>query len=192
MDFNQLQQAWDQQDTGASFDFDTAELDRQVARQQRRALRTTTCMELGYIGCMLALGGFAVIDGVANKQWYQFVPAALFVLLALYMLFDRKRRHALIHTSTESVKEDLQVAIQTLEHQIARQRRAWLWFGMPFVSVALWQAGFSAAGKPLWVYALAIAALAGLTWLMIKETEWKLIPQRDKLIALAHLLEERC
>lgn len=191
MDLNDMQEIWKTQQAESAFELDDLAMQEHIQQRKRSVLQAANFVEWGLFAVTFGLAAKAVMDTLSSGQWFQLVDIVLFLSIAIWIAFDRKKRRQAEGLSDRSVLGDLELSIRSLRYQIARQTRIVWWFLLPVAIVAGVHMFFEFDTKPLWKWVAIPFALAGMYWLARYELRCKLQPQLEKLIELRQLLIEQ-
>ena len=190
MNFEHLQKTWHTESEQTRYTFNEVALSHEVISQQKRNRCTAVTVEWG----LFAVFAFIVVSSIgklmATGEWVYIVPMALFLCAFIFMWQDRRQRLAIDRIPAGTVLQQVNTAIASLELQIRRQRNYVWWFVLPSVLTLLSIWMWSSVSKPWWVWVLAGVVLPASVWLTQREIDCVLMPRRENLIKLRHLLME--
>ncbi len=188
MEFEEMKKIWDAQNNEQIYAINEQALHRRVTRKNIGIKRMANINEWGMLIISLLLALFMIIKGILDNEIYKFPQGAIFLIVAGYIYWDRKKRLKDEGHSDRTLLGDLEQAIRTIDYQIRRQRNFLWWFLMPAAVSILINTTFSYKGKSWWVWPFVVASFALSYWLVKKELRCKILPKRKNLDSLRNLL----
>ena len=140
------------------------------------------------ISLMLAL--YMIIEGILDNEIYKFPQGVIFLIVAGYIYWDRKKRLKNEGQSDRTLLGDLEQAIRTIDYKIKRQRNFIWWFLMPAAVTILINMAYTYDGKPWWVWPFVMASFVLSFWVVGKGLRCKILPKKQNLESLRNLLVE--
>lgn len=190
MEFEEMKRIWDTQNNEAIYAIDEEALHRRVISKNMGIRRMATHSELGLLAICLVVALVMIIEGVFDNELYQLPQGAIFLFIAGYIWWDRRKRLENEGQSDHTLLGDLEQAIRTIDYHIRRQRNFLWWFMVPAAVATLLSFPFTYGGKPAWLWLLVLASFAVAYWVVGKELRSKILPKREELESLRRLLIE--
>lgn len=190
MEFEEMKKIWDTQNNEPIYAIDEQALHRRVMKKNIGVKRMANINEWGMLIISLMLALFMFIEGTLDNEIYKFPQGVIFLIVAGYIYWDRKKRLKNEDQSDRTLLGDLEQAIRTINYSIKRQRNFLWWFLMPTAVAILINISFTFKGKSWWVWFIVIAAFVFSYWLVKKELDCKILPKKEDLESLRKLLVE--
>lgn len=191
MEFEEIKRIWDKQKNEPLYTIDESALHRQVLRKNRDIRRFASQTEWGIFLIALLLAAFMILQGSNDNEIYKFPQAAIFLVVAGYIFWDRRRRLKNEGPSDRSLLGDLEQAIRTTDYSIKRQRAFVFWFLIPSAITVLINQIYAYQRKTWWALLLVVFAFGLAYWVTKKELRCKLLPKKRNLQTLRNLLVEK-
>lgn len=190
MEFEDLKKIWDTESQEHLYVIDERSLHQRVIRNNQNIQRMTTIFEWVMPLIMLTLAMAMIIEGIIDKEWYQLPEGGILLIVVIYLYRDRQKRLRYQGSSNQSVKEDLEQALRAINYQLKRQQNFVWWFIAPLVLTTLIHLVYTFDGKPWWVWPLALSSFVFSYWVVDRELQGKVLPQKEDLEALKKMLQE--
>ena len=132
MNFEELQQNWQEQDSGKQISVDQDALHKLVQRERRSFDSTIFRRDSIEIAVGLALLPIWIWMGVRSDlpwTWYLIIPGILFVVG--FLIRDRIRQRQNQSQPGDSVRKSTERALRQVEHQIRLLRNVFWWYLLP-------------------------------------------------------------
>lgn len=188
MEFDEMKKIWDSQKNEPIYAIDEQTLHRRVIRKSMRIKRMVDLFEWGMLTVTLFLALFMMSKGLLDNEIHKFPQCILFLIVAGYIYWGRRKRLQNEGLSDKTLLGDLDQAILRIDYQIKRQRNFLWWFLMPAVIAILINLPYTYEGKPWWVWTLLVIAFSFSYWIVDKELRCKIIPKKRNLESLRSLL----
>jgi len=190
MEFKEMKKIWDTQNKKNIYVFDEEALHRRVIKKNIGVKRMANIDEWGMLIITLMLALYMIIEGMLDNAIYKFPQGAIFLIVAGYIYWDRKKRLKNEGQSDRTLLGDLEQAIRTIDYHIKRQRTFIWWFLMPTAFTILINMAYTYKGKPWWVWPFVMASFALSYWVVGKGLLCKILPKKENLESLRKLLVE--
>jgi len=167
MEFKEMKKIWDTQNKENIYVFDEEALHRRVIKKNIGVKRMANIDEWGMLIITLMLALYMIIEGMLDNAIYKFPQGAIFLIVAGYIYWDRKKRLKNEGQSDRTLLGDLEQAIRTIDYHIKRQRTFIWWFLMPTAFTILINMAYTYKGKPWWVWPFVMASFALSYWVVL-------------------------
>lgn len=192
MEFDDLKVIWDTQNDRPLYVIDQAALHTIVRKRGRVVERRVNIFEIATIlimlGMCIATAGEPILYG---HDYHQFVVAALYLMVAVYLFDGRRQRLKRDVAFDHSLLGDLDKAIAQIDYQITRLRSFLWWFIVP-VGIGL---GISFVvlydTKPVWIWPLVVLSVLFAWWTMRRDLRVHHLPKKRELESLRDKLNEK-
>ena len=188
MEFEEMKKIWDTQNKEPIYAINEQTLHRRVVKKNIGIKRMANMSEWGLLFISLTVALLMIVEGVLDNELYQLPQGAIFLIVAGYIYWDRKKRLEAEGQSDRTLLGDLEQAIRTIDHHIKRQRNFIWWFILPAAITVLISWAYTYQGKPWWLWPLVMASFAFSYWLVGKELRCKILPKKEDLISLRNML----
>lgn len=188
MEFEEMKKIWDTQSSAPVYAIDEQALHRRVMQKNIGIKRLANINEWGMLIISLMLALYMILEGIRDSEIYKFPQGVIFLIVAGYIYWDRKKRLKNEGQSDRTLLGDLEQAIRTIDYQIRRHRNFLWWFLMPTAVTILINTAFTYKGKSWWVWPIVIISFALSYWLVKKELRCKILPKKESLESLRKLL----
>lgn len=184
-----MKKIWDTQSNKTYYAIDEEAMHRRVMKKNTRIKRMTNFDEWGIIIIALMVAGFMAYRGIAHNQNYKFATSAIFLTVAIYMFWNRKKRIQNDGFSDNTVLGDLEQAIRTIDYYIDRARKFIWWFIMPAVLSMIINLSYTYEGEPLVIPGLIGTILLGL-FVVHLSLKYSVLPKKRELESLRKTLTD--
>lgn len=190
MKFEEIKKVWDEKNQRSIYTVDEGSIYRDVIKKNHRITRSVGIFEWSMIFMMLSIAVIMTFEGVVDREYYQIPEGAIYLVVAVYLYRDHRKRIGLKVQAGNSVMELLEKSIAILDYQAARQRTFIWWFLMPITLTVIIHFIFTYEGKPWWLWPLTAFSLIYANWMIRKETREKWLPQKRELESLKKLMTD--
>jgi D-alanyl-D-alanine carboxypeptidase len=200
MNFDEMQKAWQAEGAQGRLTVDADLLLKEVQRNQRSFAATIFCRDVREIGVALVLVPVWIFMGIRSTlpwTWYLCVPALLWI--AGFMYVDRKRQRRQEARAGNTLREQIEISLAQVEHQIWLLRNVLWWYLLPlwaamviFFGHSAWQrerAGESALATTAGAVIVTGLVFWGIYWLNQYCVRKQLEPRRRELQSLLASLQ---
>jgi len=200
MSFEDLQRAWQAQDTEHPISIRPDLLLKEVRRNQRYFWITIFWRDVRELGVAILLTAYFAWDARAHHNWAHYLSALACAGVGAFMVVDRLLQRSVRPAPTDSLKQCIEASLAQVKHQIWLLRNVFWWYLLPLLVasvISIVHSHAHARNTDGAVIGLALALL--LTgWI----TRWvyrlnqaavqkRLEPRREELEALLAALEQR-
>lgn len=187
MKFEEMKKIWDSQNNRHIYAIDEEALHRQVSQKSRGILHLGSFNDWGLIIISLGLAAFNIASGIQHDALFKFPQSIIFIMVAAFIYWDRKKRLEKEGQSDCTLLGDLEQGLRSIDHQIRRQRTFVWWFLMPNAVAFIIEQSFSWGPKSGWQILLVVGALA-LSYTVVElGLRRNIMPRKKDLLSLRSL-----
>ena len=156
MNFEDLQKAWQTQDTGAKVTINTDVLLKEVRRNQQQFWRTIAWRDLREVGVAFLLTWYFLRRGLHHHDWTDSLLAIACFGVGLSMGIDRCLQRKKMPVKSDSLRNCVIASLHQVNHQIWLLKNVFWWYLLPIaIPLAI------SAGVKMWHGRHSSAALIG-------------------------------
>jgi hypothetical protein len=159
MNFEELQEAWQSQDTGAKVTIRADALLKEVRREQKQFRATIFWRDAREVGVAAFMTWLFLRWAIRDREWSLYLLALACFGVGTFMLADRWLQRKKRPVTNDSVRACIEASLVQVNHQIWLLKNVFWWYLLPI------QVGLAALiGSVLWQARLAgLAVIMGLT-----------------------------
>jgi hypothetical protein len=159
MNFEELQKAWQSQDTGAKVTIRADALLKEVRRKQKQFRATIFWRDVREVGVAAFMTWLFLHWAIRDREWSLYLLALACFGVGTFMLADRWLQRKKRPITNDSVRACIEASLVQVNHQIWQLKNVFWWYLLPI------QVGLAALiGSVLWQARLAgLAVIMGLT-----------------------------
>jgi hypothetical protein len=159
MNFEELQEAWQSQDTGAKVTIRADALLKEVRRKQKQFRATILWRDVREVGVAAFMTWLFLHWAIRDREWSLYLLALACFGVGTFMLADRWLQRKKRPITNDSVRACIEASLVQVNHQIWQLKNVFWWYLLPI------QVGLAALiGSVLWQARLAgLAVIMGLT-----------------------------
>jgi hypothetical protein len=159
MNFEELQEAWQSQDTGAKVTIRADALLKEVRRKQKQFRATIFWRDVREVGVAAFMTWLFLHWAIRDREWSLYLLALACFGVGTFMLADRWLQRKKRPITNDSVRACIEASLVQVNHQIWQLKNVFWWYLLPI------QVGLAALiGSVLWQARLAgLAVIMGLT-----------------------------
>ena len=159
MNFEELQEAWQSQDTGAKVTIRADALLKEVRRKQKQFRATIFWRDVREVGVAAFMTWLFLHWAIRDREWSLYLLALACFGVGTFMLADRWLQRKKRPITNDSVRACIEASLVQVNHQIWQLKKVFWWYLLPI------QVGLAALiGSVLWQARLAgLAVIMGLT-----------------------------
>ena len=157
MNFDDLQKAWQAQDTGAKVTINADALLKLVRRDQKQFWRTILLRDIREVGVIYLLMWFFFHRGLLNGDWTDCLVGLGCCGVATFMVLDRFLQRRKQPAKSDSLTDCVEASLRQVNHQIWLLKNVFWWYLLPVVAplgisvaVSSWHARHRAADLAGW------------------------------------------
>lgn len=189
MEFEEMKKIWDTQSNKTYYAIDEEAMHKRVLKKKDRIKRLANFDEWGIIIIALIVVGIMTYKAIAYQLPYKFSTSTIFLIVAVYMFFNRKKRIKNTGISDNTVLGDLEQAIRTIDYYIRRARNFIWWFIMPAALSMIINLSFTYEGEPLVIPGLIGTILLSLLVVHLS-LKYSVLPKKRELESLRKTLTD--
>ncbi len=187
MEFEEIKKIWDTQSNKNYYAIDEEAMHKRVMKKNIEVKRMSSVDEWGLIIISLFLVGFMIYKAIAFNQPHKFASSVIFLLVAGYLYWDRKKRIKNDGTSDNTVLSDLEQAIRTIDYYIRKQQNFIWWFVLPAAISMVINLSFQSQGA-IWRIPVVIAAILLGLFVVHLSLKYFVLPKKRNLESLRKTL----
>src|ERR1017187_807027 len=159
MNFEELQEAWQSQDTSAKVTIRADALLKEVRRKQKQFRATIFWRDVREVGVAAFMTWLFLHWAIRDREWSLYLLALACFGVGTFMLADRWLQRKKRPITNDSVRACIEASLVQVNHQIWQLKKVFWWYLLPI------QVGLAALiGSVLWQARLAgLAVIMGLT-----------------------------
>lgn len=187
MEFEEMKKVWDTQSNKNYYAIDEDVMHKRVMKKNFEIKRMSDVNEWALIVISLIVVGIMTYQGIVNGQSFKFASSAIFLFVAGYLYWDRKKRIKNDGSTDNTVLGNLEQAIRTIDYYIRKQQNFIWWFVLPATISMMINLYFSSRGLTWRIPFAVIAIFLGLlvAHLSLKNS---VLPKKRNLESLRKVL----
>ena len=195
MSFEDLQKAWQSQNTSARVTINTDLLMKEVRRNHRQFASTIFWRDAREVGTCALMTLFFLDWGRRWGWWSFYLLSFCCLFVGIFFLVDRWIQHRRRPVKSESLRESVENSLFEVNHQIWLLKNIFWWYLLPVLigvgavaASVVWHRRDAGAGTMMGLAAVYIvvygAVYGGVYWLNQRAVRKTLEPRRQELEAL--------
>lgn len=193
MNFEDLQKAWQAQDTAAQLTVSSDVLLKEVRRNQQQFRATIFWRDAREVGVAVLLFLYFTHRGWHNHDWTDGLVGVACLGIAVFMIVDRLIQHRKRPAANNSLKSCAESSLHQVNHQIWLLKNVFWWYLLPLaaalgisVCASAWHSRHSPSVAAFWLVYTAVCVLIfwGVYRLNQAAVRRSLEPRREELEAL--------
>ena len=190
MDYDDIQVIWNDQDAKTFYGFDPEAFEKRVIKKSEGIRQRFSFTELTLATIFAVTGVLSISEPLLeNKDHIQYLTGGLYLLVATAVTIHWRQRSSLPRFDG-SLLQIIDCMIGQVQSHVRFLRWSWLWLGTPYALVVGLSFAVQGAGKPGWLWLLALAGLPASMWMTLRDIPRRHLPEIAELEALRTTLSE--